>query len=56
MFPYLPIGIPPKRELIDKSSTFHTLRVGEGLGVLNPSNAEATFVQSTKTQRFLKTI
>ena len=56
MFPYLPIGIPPKRELIDKSSTFHTFRGGEGLGALNPSNAEATFIQSTQMQTFLKTI
>ena len=26
------------------------------LGAINPSNAKTTFVQSTRTQRFLKTI
>ena len=33
-----------------------TAATGQCAGTLNPSNAETTFVQSTRTQRFLKTI
>ena len=36
-----------------KTGNFHLNQV---LVVLNPSNAESTFVQSTQMQRFLKTI
>ena len=34
----------------------HAVLAGAGMNGFNPSNAEATFVQSTRTQRFLKTI
>ena len=44
----------PVREIRRESGKFHRLLLAEL--EINPSNVEATFVQSTRMQRFFKTI